>query len=466
MIIKKWNATGTAWENQAPATTASQIFTDNAFNNSVFDGNNKLKISHLPDQVFDGLRFTGTIGGNDAGTFATALYSSYTSTSSGKSFIGNYYVASNTFTLNNQTTSVAGYGSGADSVFWKWTFKTADPNETWGGQNPTSSGTLEIGDWIVIESVSGVGTSGNPYVVTFGVVNNTYEVATDTVHGIVKLGSSTLNTATAAALGGTNGRTYLTQNNSSGQLVVNVPWVNTVYSHPTQTAIDVNATDNGVNVIDRVQVNTAGHVTAVSTRNLSNATTSAAGVMSAADKEKLDGVATGATADSVATSTTLGLVELFSDTEQTVASNAVSATTGRTYGIQLNADDQAVVNVPWVNTTYGAAGTAISGIVRLGVAAAAATVQSATTTAGRFYPVGATASGNLYVNVPWVDTDTNTTYSAGNGISLSGTTFSVAGGIGLAQEASGLKMDFPIIIQTATPAAGYQVNNNLWFDIN
>lgn len=34
--------------------------------------------------------------------------------------------------------------------------------------------------------------------------------------------------------------------------------------------------------------------------------------------------------------------------------------------------------------------------------------------------------------------DTNTTYSAGNGISLSGTTFSVAAGSGLAQEASGL----------------------------
>ena len=37
-------------------------------------------------------------------------------------------------------------------------------------------------------------------------------------------------------------------------------------------------------------------------------------------------------------------------------------------------------------------------------------------------------------------TDTNTTYSAGNGIGLSSTTFSVAAGNGLTQEASGLKM--------------------------
>jgi len=54
----------------------------------------------------------------------------------------------------------------------------------------------------------------------------------------------------------------------------------------------------------------------------------------------------------VATSTVLGGVELFSDTEQTVAANTVTATASRTYGIQLNSDDQAVINVPWTDTTY------------------------------------------------------------------------------------------------------------------
>jgi hypothetical protein len=67
-----------------------------------------------------------------------------------------------------------------------------------------------------------------------------------------------------------------------------------IYTHPTQTAIDVDATDNGVNVIDRVMVNTLGHVTSVTTRNLSEATTLAAGVMSSADKTKLDSIASGA----------------------------------------------------------------------------------------------------------------------------------------------------------------------------
>lgn len=59
-------------------------------------------------------------------------------------------------------------------------------------------------------------------------------------------------------------------------------------------------------------------------------------------------------AASKATSTVLGLVELFSNTVQTEAANAVTTTVGRTYGIQLNSSDQAVVNVPWTdtNTTY------------------------------------------------------------------------------------------------------------------
>jgi hypothetical protein len=42
----------------------------------------------------------------------------------------------------------------------------------------------------------------------------------------------------------------------------------------------------------------------------------------------------------------------------------------------------------------------------------------------------------MFVNVPW--TDANTTYSVGSGISLSGTTFSVAAGGGLTQTATGL----------------------------
>ena len=54
-----------------------------------------------------------------------------------------------------------------------------------------------------------------------------------------------------------------------------------------------------------------------------------------------------------ATATTRGGIELFSNTDQSVAANTVSATASRTYGLQLNSSGQGVVNVPWVDTIGG-----------------------------------------------------------------------------------------------------------------
>ncbi|MFZ9703659.1 MAG: hypothetical protein ACO3BB_00110 [Bacilli bacterium] len=103
-----------------------------------------------------------------------------------------------------------------------------------------------------------------------------------------------------------------------------------------------------------------------------------------------------------------------------------------------------------INNTYTVASASAYGVVKLGY-----------TTSSKNYAIQSTNDG-LYVNVPWE----NTTYSAGSGIALNGSNeFSVAAGVGLTQEASGLKMTQPFIAGNSTPAEAYRVTNNIWFDL-
>ena len=59
---------------------------------------------------------------------------------------------------------------------------------------------------------------------------------------------------------------------------------------------------------------------------------------------------------SAGSSSALGLIKLEDDATQTTAASAITTTSSRTYGLQINASGQGVVNVPWsdtdTNTTY------------------------------------------------------------------------------------------------------------------
>ena len=61
-------------------------------------------------------------------------------------------------------------------------------------------------------------------------------------------------------------------------------------------------------------------------------------------KTKLDGI-------EAATSSSLGLVKLGSDTVQSTAANSVTSTSSRTYAVQKNSNGQLVVNVPWATSS-------------------------------------------------------------------------------------------------------------------
>jgi hypothetical protein len=159
--------------------------------------------------------------------------------------------------------------------------------------------------------------------------------------------------------------------------------------------IKIGYSDNGRNYA--VELDSSGkayvNVPWTDTNTIYNvATTSANGLMSSSDKSKLDGIQAGA--------------------------DAVSFSRSLSSGTKIG-----TININGTNTDiyaptagepveYGVATSTTLGLVRIGYPES-----------GKNYPVELNSSNQMYVNVPW--TDNNTTYSAGAGLSLSGTVFSL-----------------------------------------
>lgn len=159
--------------------------------------------------------------------------------------------------------------------------------------------------------------------------------------------------------------------------------------------IKIGYSDNGRNYA--VELDSSGkayvNVPWTDTNTIYNvATTSANGLMSSSDKSKLDGIQAGADAvsfsRSLSSGTKIGTINI-----NGVNTNIYAPTAGE-------------------SVKYGVATSTTLGLVRIGYPES-----------GRNYPVELNSSNQMYVNVPW--TDNNTTYSAGAGLSLSGTAFSL-----------------------------------------
>lgn len=159
--------------------------------------------------------------------------------------------------------------------------------------------------------------------------------------------------------------------------------------------IKIGYSDNGRNYA--VELDSSGkayvNVPWTDTNTIYNvATTSANGLMSSSDKSKLNGIQ--ADADAVSFSRSLS-----------------SGTKIGTININgVNTDIYAPTAGEPVK--YGVATSTTLGLVRIGYPES-----------GKNYPVELNSSNQMYVNVPW--TNNNTTYSAGAGLSLSGTVFSL-----------------------------------------
>lgn len=256
--------------------------------------------------------------------------------------------------------------------------------------------------------------------VTVPWVNTTYDELTSTTLGLAKLGDATVRTI--------SGKVYGVAKNANGQLCVNVPWTDTV---PTAADMGLaTATNKGVVKLGSdTQVTQAVNAATVGTAGRVYPVQQTATNQLVVNVPWIDTVPTSADI-ARASATNQGVVKLGSDTVQNVAANTPSVTAGRTYAIQYNASNQLVVNVPWTdnNTTYNNVTTTAAGLMSAadktkldGIAEGANnyTLPAATdsvrggvktgyTTNGRNYAVQV-ADEKMYVNVPW--TDTNTTYN-------------------------------------------------------
>ena len=181
------------------------------------------------------------------------------------------------------------------------------------------------------------------------------------------------------------------------------------YSHPRPSSGGaMNASENlykfttdGYGHISSVSAVTKSDITGLGIpaqdTTYSAATTSAAGLMSAADKTKLDGIATGANKYSHpagnAASKSSGLYKFATDSTSHISSVAA-----------VTKADITGLGIPAQDTTYSVATSSTAGLVKS---------TTTGTTADRNYNVEVNSDGTMKVNVPWV----NSTYTFNGAVS-------------------------------------------------
>lgn len=273
-------------------------------------------------------------------------------------------------------------------------------------RNPTITSTTEAYEFT---TVNGFKTNGDIY-------EGDSSLSSKYIQTTKSISTSAANKGVQVKLGGTVGSPTLTVTTTTGGVASNNTGVvsgaevkSYVDTYAASTATFKAATSSSSAVNGLVPAPSSANATKFLKGNgtwatptdttYDAATTSSDGLMSASDKKKLDGIANSANAYSLpnATSTTLGGVKIGSNisvnggTISLTKSNVTSA-----LGYTPPTSD--------TNTTYSAgSGLSLSGT--------SFSLKTGYTTSGKNYAVQLDSSGNPYVNVPWTDTDTDTTYN-------------------------------------------------------
>ena len=227
--------------------------------------------------------------------------------------------------------------------------------------------------------------------------NHSGEV-TSTADGATVVASNTIDADNLKVTGDGTTSQFL-RSDGDGTFTWAVPTdTNTVYTHPNHSG-EVTSTADGATVI-------ASNVVDADNLNVTGNGTSSQFLRSDGDGTFTWAVPTDTnTTYSLASSSALGLVKV-GYTED-----------GKNYPVELSSEKM-FVNVPWTDTVYSlplATSTSSGGIELFSNTDQSVAAESVSTTAGRTYGVQLNNANQAVVNVPWSDTDTNTTYSVGDG---------------------------------------------------
>jgi hypothetical protein len=275
-----------------------------------------------------------------------------------------------------------------------------------GGGNLTSGGTrvaLEVGDYYVVTADGNFfGNASTPLTVGDSVIVQEAAAAGTSVEGdfIVVQSDTDLATGSTVGLGNVAAGSGTSVAYASGTATV----TNTDKGSSQNIFKNV-ASDSGTAVAD-------GNNDTLTIAGGTNVTTSVTG-----DTLTITASNTNTQRDAgVGMSLNGNALDVNVSGTQTTAANSTSTTASRTYAVQVDASDDLVVNVPWsnTNTTYSAGtGMSLSGTTfNANVDGVnSVTPNSSSSTASRTYKVQVDGSDNLVVNVPWVDTNTQTVSS-------------------------------------------------------
>ena len=281
--------------------------------------------------------------------------------------------------------------------------------------------------------------------------NTTYSQATSSTLGLVKIGFPE------------SGKNYPIELNASGQAYVNVPWVD------TNTNTTYTASGNGLQLsgtaFSHKDTSSVSDLTASGRRYVTGLTFDGFG--------HVTGLEYGTESD-----------QSFNDTNYFVNGMSFNTSSGvltltRNDGGAVTQDLDGRYLTSYTDTTYSTATSSTLGLVKIGYSEN-----------GKNYPVEL-SSGQMYVNVPWTDTNTtytssnftvtglsgyssnngtflrrdgtfatppndNTTYSAGTGMSLSGTQFNIGQSVGTSDT-----VQFGLIRSTGDIVAYYSSDERL-----